>query len=292
MLEGHLGRDGLVEACLARAGSMAPGHHIMEFSVQRALSSLFSLLERGVRNIHTYNKYVLFSFMPAAPVEIPRIVLTVCCMTHGHSAHPDTPLDPDAATQYIQKYLVYAILWSFAGDAKLELRRELGEFIRSVTAIALPPPGDNSVVDYEPTLPSGDWGLWSRKVAVVEVETHHVRGFILLCACLVQCAAAVPLLSSSHPPLAGPSFTAGGRARCGHPYHRHGAARGPALLVAGRAQAPAALRSSRLRCVCVRALNAGVLCPHRSKNFGFIPCPRGGSDPLPLSHTTLMQARP
>ena len=91
------------------------------------------------------------------------------------STHADMPLDPDAAARYIEKYLVYAILWSFAGDANQSLRCELGDYIRSITAIALPPAGEYAVIDYEPTLPNGDWGLWSRKVQVVEVETHQVR---------------------------------------------------------------------------------------------------------------------
>jgi len=43
---------------------------------------------------------------------------------------------------------VYALLWSFAGDAKLKVRSDIGEFIRSVTTVALPPMTEN-IIDYE-----------------------------------------------------------------------------------------------------------------------------------------------
>jgi len=39
-------------------------------------------------------------------------------------------------------------LWSFAGDAKLKVRSDIGEFIRSVTTVALPTMTEN-IIDYE-----------------------------------------------------------------------------------------------------------------------------------------------
>jgi len=62
--------------------------------------------------------------------------------------HSDFPLSQDQLEQYIPKCLVYALLWSFAGDAKLKVRSDIGEFIRSVTTVALPPMTEN-IIDYE-----------------------------------------------------------------------------------------------------------------------------------------------
>lgn len=62
--------------------------------------------------------------------------------------HSDFPLPHDQLEQYIPKCLVYALLWSFAGDAKLKVRSDIGEFIRSVTTVALPPMTEN-IIDYE-----------------------------------------------------------------------------------------------------------------------------------------------
>src|SRR5665811_279831 len=85
--------------------------HIMDFTRMRALSSLFCMMNEAVRQIHTYN-----------------------------SSHQDFPLEPDAVDRFMSKSIVYAMLWSFTGDAKLKTRHELGEFIRSTTTIPLPPP--------------------------------------------------------------------------------------------------------------------------------------------------------
>lgn len=45
---------------------------------------------------------------------------------------------------------MYALLWSFAGDAKLKVRSDLGDFLRSITTIPLPPHMPNvPIIDYE-----------------------------------------------------------------------------------------------------------------------------------------------
>lgn len=61
----------------------------------------------------------------------------------------DFPLSNDQIERYIPKCLIYALLWSFAGDAKLKVRTDLGDFIRSVTTINLPPSNNLSIFDYE-----------------------------------------------------------------------------------------------------------------------------------------------
>lgn len=66
---------------------------------------------------------------------------------HGHG---DFPLMNEQLEQYIPKSLVYALLWSFAGDAKLKVRSDLGDYLRSITTIPLPSPTSNvPIIDYE-----------------------------------------------------------------------------------------------------------------------------------------------
>lgn len=69
-------------------------------------------------------------------------------LQHNHT-HPDFPLPSEQLERYIPKCLIYALLWSFAGDAKLKVRSDLGDFIRSVTTIPLPPMTNVPVIDYE-----------------------------------------------------------------------------------------------------------------------------------------------
>ena len=55
----------------------------------------------------------------------------------------------DQLEQYIPRALVYALLWSFGGDARLKLRENLGEFIKGITTIPLPSTTAMPVIDYE-----------------------------------------------------------------------------------------------------------------------------------------------
>ena len=75
--------------------------HIMDFTRLRALGSLFSMLNQAVRNVLHYN--------------------------HTHS---DFPMMIEHLEKYISKALVHAVLWSFAGDAKMKNRNEMSDFIR------------------------------------------------------------------------------------------------------------------------------------------------------------------
>jgi dynein heavy chain 1 len=141
ILQSHLAPDGLVVRCLEYAMEQ---EHIMDFTRLRALSSLFSMLNQCVRNVLQYN--------------------------HSHS---DFPLTNEQLEKYIPKCLVYSLLWSFAGDAKLKVRSDLGDFIRSVTTIPLPPSSSMPIIDYEVNI-EGEWSPWSNKVPQIEVETHKV----------------------------------------------------------------------------------------------------------------------
>lgn len=141
LLQPYFQADGLVVRCLEHALTQ---EHIMDFTRLRALSSLFSMLNQGVRNVLLFNQQ-----------------------------HTDFPIPSEQLEQYIPKLLVYSILWSFAGDAKLKVRCDMGDFIRSVTSITLPAQTGTPIIDYEVTI-QGDWVPWSNKVPVIEVETHKV----------------------------------------------------------------------------------------------------------------------
>jgi dynein heavy chain 1 len=53
--------------------------------------------------------------------------------------------------RYVSRSLIYSLLWAIAGDGKLKVRQELGEFIRGVSTVPLPSSGANqqSIVDFE-----------------------------------------------------------------------------------------------------------------------------------------------
>lgn len=135
--------DGLVAKCLNYAATL---EHIMDFTRMRVLSTFFSLLNKTVRNVLEYN-----------------------------SQHPDFPMGGDHLEGYITKRIIYSIIWSFSGDAKLDLRAVLGDFVRGVTTYELPPLGnDTTIIDYDIAVSTGQWVPWESKVPVVEIETHKV----------------------------------------------------------------------------------------------------------------------
>lgn len=132
---------GLIIKCLEYASTL---EHVMDFTRLRVLGSLFSMLNQSIRNVQSYNY-----------------------------THSDFPLPYEDLEKYIPKCLIYAILWSFSGDGKLKVRQQLGEYIRSVTTLPLPS-ANHDIIDYEVTLPGGDWQPWANRVPQIEVETHKV----------------------------------------------------------------------------------------------------------------------
>ncbi|XP_052274955.1 cytoplasmic dynein 1 heavy chain 1-like isoform X3 [Dreissena polymorpha] len=141
LLSQHFTSDGLVNRCLQFAVGL---EHIMDFTQLRALNSLFSMLNQGVRNIITYN-----------------------------SSHSDFPMSQSQLESYISKFLIHSLLWSLSGDGKLKVREDMGQFIRGITTIPLPPKNNMRIIDYE-VLITGEWAPWQNKVPQVEVETHKV----------------------------------------------------------------------------------------------------------------------
>ncbi|XP_073494500.1 cytoplasmic dynein 1 heavy chain 1 isoform X2 [Phyllobates terribilis] len=141
VLQPYFTSSGLVIKALEHAFKL---EHIMDLTRLRCLGSLFSMLHQACRNIAQYN-----------------------------ANHPDFPMPIDQLERYIQRYLIYAVLWSFSGDGRLKMRAELGEYIRRITTIPLPTTPNIPIIDYEVSI-SGEWLPWQSKVPQIEVETHKV----------------------------------------------------------------------------------------------------------------------
>ncbi|KAF9245445.1 hypothetical protein BU15DRAFT_85699 [Melanogaster broomeanus] len=118
----------------------------MEITTTRALHTLFSLLNKTMRNIIEYN-----------------------------IQHSDFPLPPEKVEQYVTKRLLVSIIWAFSGDAKLDLRAEMGDFLRKQTGIDLPPmAAEASLIDFDVQIVTGEWIAWQSKVPSIEINAHAV----------------------------------------------------------------------------------------------------------------------
>ncbi|KAF8845443.1 hypothetical protein BDN67DRAFT_1065300 [Paxillus ammoniavirescens] len=143
ILERYFADGELVSSALEFAESI---DHIMDFTTTRALHTLFSLLNKTTRNVIEYN-----------------------------IQHSDFPLPPEKVEQYVTKRLLVSIIWALSGDAKLDLRAEMGDFLRKQTGIDLPPmAAEASLIDFDVQITTGDWIAWQSKVPSIEIDAHAV----------------------------------------------------------------------------------------------------------------------
>lgn len=144
VLTPHFDPDGLVTRALEYAATV---DHIMEFTVARALSTLFSLINKTIRNVLDHN-----------------------------ARHSDFPLHMEQIEAYATKRLLVAIVWAFTGDSKLDTRARMGDFLRDHSGLDMPPLNgpEASLIDYDVQVASGDWVAWQNAVPVVEIDTHQV----------------------------------------------------------------------------------------------------------------------
>ncbi|KAJ3090057.1 hypothetical protein HK102_004799, partial [Quaeritorhiza haematococci] len=155
--ETYFAEDGLVRKTLDYAHSL---DHIMDFTRMRVMTTLFSLINKTVRNVLEYN-----------------------------ANHEDFPMGADHLDRYVSRRLILSIVWSFTGDAKLDLRAKLGEFIKSITTVEMPEgvgsqkkDGDEgasalssvSIIDFDVNIYTGEWLAWQTRVPTIEIETHTV----------------------------------------------------------------------------------------------------------------------
>lgn len=143
ILEPFFSPGGLVELSLEFADSV---DHIMDFTATRALNTLFSLINKTVRNVVEYN-----------------------------NQHPDFPLSPERVEQYVSKRLLVNIIWAFTGDAKLDFRAKMGDFLKGQTGVDLPTllPG-SSLIDYDVQVSTGEWVAWQGRVPSIDIDAHAV----------------------------------------------------------------------------------------------------------------------
>lgn len=145
-LEDYFDSDGLVLKALSFARTLS---HIMDFSISRSLSTLFSSINKQIRTIEAYNQ-----------------------------AHEDFPLTPDRIQHFARNRLLLDIIWSFTGDAAGSERTALALFLQKESGLQLPidpSVSDASVIDYDMDLISGKWVSWQERVPVIEIETHSVN---------------------------------------------------------------------------------------------------------------------
>ncbi|KAK9422351.1 putative Dynein heavy chain [Seiridium unicorne] len=143
LLNDFLTTDSFIHAALKEAQNY---NHIMEFTTTRVLETLFSLLNKAIRNVIEYN-----------------------------AQHSDFPLDADQTEAYVAKKLLLALVWAFTGDCPLVDRKAFGDNIASLASFGSPPlDGASSLIDFNVSLPRAEWTPWQNQVPTIEVNTHSI----------------------------------------------------------------------------------------------------------------------
>ncbi|CAJ1328908.1 unnamed protein product [Effrenium voratum] len=128
--------------------------HIMTFTMIRALTGLFSMVRKGISMILEYDE-----------------------------AHEEFPLADDVLRSFMQKYLVFAICWSFGGDMFLSTRMKFCELLAGhLGEIAAPDGlgGDTTLLDFEVRVEDGAWYHWDKRVPTLDVEPEKVADSSLI----------------------------------------------------------------------------------------------------------------
>ncbi|KAI0009506.1 cytoplasmic dynein heavy chain [Xylariaceae sp. FL0662B] len=143
LLSAYLTAEDFILSALKEAESF---NHIMEFTIARVLTTLFSLLNKAVRDMIEYN-----------------------------AAHVDFPLDPEQIEAFVAKKLLLALVWALTGDCPLNDRKEFGDKIGALASFGSPPlDGTSSLIDFDVTLPRAEWTPWQNQVPTIEVNTHSI----------------------------------------------------------------------------------------------------------------------
>ena len=89
--------------------------------------------------------------------------------------HQDFPMSLDHMEKYMNKWLVFSVLWGLGGAMDFDHRVKLGQKLSSIVNIPLPSVSAGStLIDYEVNVDKGEWRLWLRSVPSIEIETHQV----------------------------------------------------------------------------------------------------------------------
>ena len=142
-LEQHLRSSGLLGKAL---DNVQNSDHIMQFTTVRALNTLFSLINKACRIMIDFNLQ-----------------------------HEDFQLSSDQIEGFISKKVLLALVWALTGDCPLLQRKSFGDFISRTVTFDVPSLNENSsLIDYDVSLPEGQWTEWQSQVPTIEVNTHSV----------------------------------------------------------------------------------------------------------------------
>lgn len=122
--------------------------HVMEFSTAGGIGSFFSFVKAACFSLQTFV-----------------------------NQNPDFPPSAEQRNKYMKKKIILGLVWSFSGDCSLQERQEFGNYLMSLPCFVDGAPSaalSQSVIDFDVSLPEGEWSLWLDKVPKTDLTTHAI----------------------------------------------------------------------------------------------------------------------
>ena len=119
--------------------------HIMDPSMGRLLSTLHSLLARGIATAIDYNE-----------------------------SNAAFPMSDSHAEMFAGKWLLYSLVWAFGGSMTMDKRSALGDLLLAHSTFSADVPTGTRLVDLSVEVSDGSWREWAAQVPRVEIESHKV----------------------------------------------------------------------------------------------------------------------
>eukprot|EP01129_Flabellula_baltica_P006002 TRINITY_DN2210_c0_g1_i2.p1 TRINITY_DN2210_c0_g1~~TRINITY_DN2210_c0_g1_i2.p1 ORF type:complete len:4545 (+),score=1094.61 TRINITY_DN2210_c0_g1_i2:1851-13637(+) len=133
--------NGFLDNTLAYAESQP---HIMDFTRFRALTSAFSIIDKGIIDV--------------IEADLRGAV----------------PMDDGHMTNYMNNRIMFAVCWGFGGSMALKDRENFSRQIQSFTSLKTPDTNGPPLLDYEVNFEQdGQFTLWSDRVPLLDIETHQ-----------------------------------------------------------------------------------------------------------------------
>jgi dynein heavy chain 1 len=88
--------------------------------------------------------------------------------------HPDFPMMGPHMENFARRWLLHALLWSFAGSSSWAVRKKFSDMLLRTSGMVLPAGEDGDVADYRVRVDNGEYERWSMSVPRMEIESHKV----------------------------------------------------------------------------------------------------------------------
>jgi hypothetical protein len=135
----------------------------MEPSIGRFLTTLFSLLVRGIAVAIDYNEN-----------------------------NSDFPMSESHMEQYALKWLLYSLLWSFGGSMSSERRAALGDLLLAHSTLSDSLPKRSRLIDLQVNVADGGWTEWSAAVPKIEVRVRGRVSKVVSCDVIITTTDIIP----------------------------------------------------------------------------------------------------